>query len=76
VPADIAVVRTPADAPPPGATASGWSVLVDVLGIHASQFTDAELAALASAPPALQATYWLRASAADASDGRYAALCK
>ncbi len=74
VAADAAVVRLDATV----ARAGGgtlWDYLVEVLGLHASQFTDDEVAAFAAVAAAGRAVFWSPAPPPGADDPRYANLC-
>jgi hypothetical protein len=74
VPADAAVVHLDADV----ARAGGgtlWDYLVETLALHASQFTDGEVAAFAAVAAAGRAVYWSPAPALGTDDPRYANLC-
>ncbi len=73
--ADTAVLAFDASVVLPSLGRTGWSFLVDTLKTHASQFTAAEVAALAGAPPAQQRTYLLSEKDAVENDPRYANVC-
>lgn len=76
VPEDGAIVRVDATKVLAATGAPAWSTLVDVLRTHASQYTDAEIGAVARAPADQQATFFLRVETADAGDTRYETLCR